>query len=54
MDLNFGTTLLIHPPEQKRSDTSGENAGALKMFQYAAWFVLVFSICAQVQTSKHG
>eukprot|EP00752_Nemacystus_decipiens_P007650 g6839.t1 len=33
---------------QKPSDNSGENAGALKSFQLAAWFVLVFSISAQV------
>lgn len=35
-------------PEQKPSDNSGENTGALKSFQYAAWFVLIFSISAQV------
>lgn len=39
-------------PEQKPVDGSGENAGALKNFQYAAWFVLVFSISAQVQERR--
>lgn len=35
-------------PGQKPSDNSGENTGAFKSFQYAAWFVLIFSISAQV------
>eukprot|EP00903_Cladosiphon_okamuranus_P013015 g12144.t1 len=39
---------ILYRATQKPSDTSGENAGALKTFQYAAWFVLVFSISAQV------
>ncbi|CAM9174017.1 unnamed protein product [Ectocarpus sp. 12 AP-2014] len=35
-------------PRQKPSSGSGENAKGLQAFQFAAWFVLVLSICIQV------
>lgn len=44
--------IVLASSEQKPSDNSGEDAGALKTFQYAAWFMLVFSICAQVCMCK--
>ncbi|CAM9467079.1 unnamed protein product [Ectocarpus fasciculatus] len=46
--LVLGFYIMYRATQQKPSNASGENAKGLQAFQFAAWFVLVLSICIQV------